>query len=62
MSLSSSAESKGPTQVEDGNLIAEAQDSWSTTLLPHHQPIRRKPHTLQLPPQILPIKTFPWKS
>ena len=36
-----------------------AQDSQSTTLLPHHQPIRRKPCTLQLSPQILPIKLLP---
>ena len=27
-------------------------------LLPHHQPTRRKPHTLQPSPQILPIKIF----
>ena len=36
-----------------------AQDSWSTALLSHHQPIRRKSHTLQPSPQILPIKAFP---
>ena len=29
------------------------QDSWSTTLLPHQQPIRRKSHILQSSPQIL---------
>ena len=38
-----------------------AQASWSTTLLPHHQPIRTKSHTLQPLPQILPMKTFPPK-
>ena len=38
-----------------------AQDSWNTTLLPHHQPIRRKSHTLQPSPQILSLKTLPWK-
>ena len=38
-----------------------AQDSRSTVLLPHHQPTRRKSHTLQPSPQILPIKTFPQK-
>ena len=27
-----------------------AQDSWSTTLLPYHQPVRRKSHTLQPSP------------
>ena len=36
-----------------------AQDSWSTTLLPHHQPIRRKLYTLQPSPQILHIKLLP---
>ena len=36
-------------------------DSWNTTLLPHHQPIRRKSYTLQPSPQILPVKTSPWK-
>ena len=36
-----------------------AQDSWSTTPLLHHQPIRRKSHALQPSSQILPIKTFP---
>ena len=38
-----------------------AQDSWSTALLPHSQPIRGRPRTLQPSPQILPIKTFPPK-
>lgn len=31
-----------------------------TTLWPHHQSIRGRPHILQASPQILPIK-FPWK-
>ena len=37
------------------------QHSWSTTLLPHHQPIRRKSHMLQPSPQSLPVKPFPPK-
>ena len=36
-----------------------AQDSWSSALLPHHQPIRRKSHTLQPSLQILPLKLPP---
>ena len=36
-----------------------AWDSWSIALLPHHQPIGRKSHTLQPSPKILPVKTFP---
>lgn len=35
----------------------EYQDSWNT--ITSHQPIRRKSHTLQPSPQILPIKTLP---
>ena len=72
VSLSSSARTKAPTHVEGGNYMLRPQtgwnlkaddwDSWSTTLLPHHQPIRRKSVTLQTSPQILPVKTSPWKS
>ena len=44
-----------------------AQDSWSTTLLPHHQqPVRRKSHTLQPLPQMLPslsrAQWWPWAT
>ena len=39
-----------------------AQDAWSSALLPHHQPIRRKSHTLKRSPQILPIKDFSLKT
>ena len=42
-------------------ISGRAQYSWSTTLLPHHQPIRRKSHTLQPSFQILPITTSPRK-
>ena len=38
-----------------------AQESYSSSLLPHYQLIRRKPHTLQPSLQILPIKTSPPK-
>ena len=55
--LSSSAGTKAPTQVEDGNFRLSTR-FLDTTLLPHYQPIRRKPHTLQPSPQILPIKNF----
>ena len=35
----------------------------NTTLLPHHYwPMRRKSCTLQLLPQMLPLKALPWKS
>ena len=37
-------------------------DSWNTTLLPYHQPIRGSSHTLQTSPQILPIKTLAPKT
>ena len=43
--LSSSVGTKAPTEVEDGNFRL------SITLLPHHQPIRRKSHTL---PTVIP--------
>ena len=37
----------------------KSQDSWNTASLPHHQPIRRKSHTLQsLPWTTLPVKHF----
>ena len=38
-----------------------AQYSLSTTLLPHHQPIRRKSHALQPSFQILPVTISPRK-
>ena len=38
-----------------------AQDSWNTTLLPHHPPIRRKLHAYQSSLQISPVKTLSWK-
>ena len=41
--LNSSTGPKATTQVEAGNLRLR-QDSWSTTLLPHHQSIRIKSH------------------
>lgn len=41
------------------NLSCVLQDSWSTILLPRHQPIRRKLYTLQPSTQMLPIKTSP---
>ena len=37
----------------------QTQDSWSTALLPHQQPIRRKSYILQPSPQISPIKLLP---
>ena len=56
--MSSSAGTKVPTQVEDAN-SGWAPDSWSTTLLPYHPPIRKNSHTLQPSPQIFPIKPSP---
>ena len=58
ISLSSSAELGPPARwrmVTSGWV----QDSWSTALLPYHQPIRRKLHILQLSPQILPSFSGP---
>ena len=49
MSLSSSAE-LGPSPRWRMVTSGWAQDSWSTTLLPYHQPISRKSHTLQPSP------------
>ena len=43
------------------NQKVDDYDSWNITLLPHHQPIRRKSCTLQPSPQVLPLKTHPWK-
>ena len=34
---------------------------WSTTLLLHHQPIRKKSCPLQPSPQMVPLKTLSWK-
>lgn len=63
---------KAPTQVEDGNFRlrktrtgwiqkADDWDSWNTTLLLHHQQIRRGLQTLQLFPKILPRITYSLK-
>ena len=71
-SLSCSAGTKAPTQVEDGNYMLRPQTGWNqraddwdfcnTTLLPHHQPLRRKSCALQPSPLVmLPFKTLPWK-
>ena len=60
ISLRSSAGTKAPTQVEDGNFKLVIKSPGSTNMLPHHESIRRKSHTLQTP-QILPIITFPQK-
>ena len=54
--LGSSAETMTPIQVEDGNFRL-SQDSWSTALLPHHQPIRRKSHPCSLCPEFYLLKT-----
>ena len=43
------------------NQKVDHQDFWNITLLPHLQPIRRKSCFLQPSPQMLPLKTFPWK-
>lgn len=39
-----------------------AQDSWNTTLLPHHQSIRIKSHTLKPSSYVLPVKNFSLKT
>ena len=38
------------------------QDSWNTTLLPHHQSIKIKSHTLKPSSYILPVKNFSLKT
>ena len=58
ISLSSSVGTKAPPRWR------MATSGWAQipgALLTHHQPIRRKSHTLQPSPPILPIKTFPPK-
>lgn len=58
--LSSSAELR-PSLKRRMITSGREQDSRSTALVAHQQPIRRKPRTPQPSPQILPIKTAPWK-
>ena len=58
ISLSSSAELEPPPRWGMVTL-GRRQDSWSTTLLPHQQPIRRKLYILQSSPQILPSFSGP---
>ena len=43
-------------------LEPEGWDSRNITLLPHHQPIRRRSHIPQPSPQILPLKTHRRKT
>ena len=61
MPLCSSVGTKAPTR---GRMESSGwtQDSWNTSLLPHHQSIRKKSHTLQPSPQIFPIKNFSPKT
>lgn len=71
ISLSCSNETKGPPRWRDGDFMLtwhidpkdwlEPEDwhSWNVSLLPHYQPSRRKSHTLQPSPQILPLQTSP---
>ena len=40
ISLSFSIGTKAPTRMDNGNTSGWAQNSWNTTMLTHHQPIR----------------------
>ena len=59
ISLSFSIGTKAPTRMDNSNFRL------STRFLKHHHanssPTNQKSHTLQPSPQILPIKTLPWK-
>ena len=59
ISLSFSIGIKAPTRMDNSNFRL------STRFLKHHHanssPTNQKSHTLQSSPQILPIKTLPWK-